>query len=165
MRHPVDVQWLSFLSSSICLSCLVGNKIMNVLPWRTSDALRCYDSFYLITNKMTLWDRTYSLPLRPTHCSLHDQTLCEVDPTTVSVNQKHAMVANSYHGVMPCAQTFDRAEHVTTIVKPIIKCGAQLFGHSQMVAPLKFGNGYIMSSRTSLDMLVLIHAGIELNNC
>ena len=45
------------------------------------------------------------------------------------------------------------------------KCGMKLFIHSQTlaVAPLKFGNGYVISSHILPRMWLLIRAGIKVN--
>ena len=47
----------------------------------------------------------------------------------------------------------------------IIMCGMSLRNYSQtsMVAPLKFGNKYLISPHTLQDVWLLIHAGIEVN--
>ena len=79
-----------FLSSNICVSCLVGNKILYVLPWWTSDALGCYNSFYLMTTK---WHSDIAYRIK------HTGTVAKV---IGSVWPIHFSLKQTYHRLTHC---------------------------------------------------------------
>ena len=56
---------------------------------------------------------------------------------------------------------------IIIIITSIIKCGMKSLIHSQTptIALLKFGNGFVISSHTLVDIVLMIHARIKTNLC
>ena len=79
---------------------------------------------------------------------------------------KHKQTHIGYATMLLCKLNLLKSQYGLVVIRSIM-CGMKLIIYSETatVAPLKFGNGIVISTHTLLGMWLLIDARIKVNPC